>query len=54
VTRNARELTQRGTSTISSEIGGGIGSEWIYKLFEIGGDHLTTSAGRMTGRREVE
>jgi hypothetical protein len=27
-----RDLTQIETSTISSEIGGGVGSEWIFRL----------------------
>jgi hypothetical protein len=30
--RNAWQLTQIVTSTISSEIGGGIGSEWAFRL----------------------
>jgi hypothetical protein len=30
--RDARQETQRATSTISSEIGDGIGSEWAFRL----------------------
>jgi hypothetical protein len=30
--RDARQGTQRATSTISSEIGDGIGSEWAFRL----------------------
>jgi hypothetical protein len=30
--RDARQMTQSETSTTSSEIGGGIGSAWLFRL----------------------